>query len=59
VTARTSPASAVRRTDMRSPPECVVVTRRYGLLRRRGFGAADEGMSSIDGAEPVIVTPTS
>jgi len=37
VTARTSPARAVRRTDMRSPPECVVVTRRYGLLRRRGL----------------------
>jgi hypothetical protein len=28
--ARTSAASAVRRTDMRSPPECVVVTTRYG-----------------------------
>jgi hypothetical protein len=50
----------------------MVVTRRYGVLGRRGFGAAGEagwitganvmvdgGMSSIDGAEPVIVTPTS
>jgi hypothetical protein len=35
--ARTSAASAVRRTDMRSPPECVVVARRYGCYDGSGL----------------------
>jgi hypothetical protein len=35
--ARTSAASAVRRTDMRSPPECVVVTTRYGCYDGSGL----------------------
>jgi hypothetical protein len=37
VTARTSAAIAVRRTDMRSPPEWVVVTRRYGCYDGSGL----------------------
>jgi hypothetical protein len=35
--ARTSAATAVRRTDMRSPPECVVVTTRYGCYDGSGL----------------------